>query len=107
MSAIIYNGVHYGLDQKNLAYVHAVTHNLLAADESFSLGIMASTDGGALVRHFLWISPSIPVEFLYDGDETVQLDESILDGMLDGVDESGMVIVGDGPMPFSIRESAK
>lgn len=107
MNAIVYNGVHYGLDQKNLAYVHAVTHNLLAADEAFSLGIMAAADGGELVRHFLWISPSIPVEFLYDGDETVQLDESILDAMLDGAEESGLVIVGDGPMPFSIRESAE
>lgn len=107
MSAIIYNGVHYGLDQKNLAYVHAVTHNLLAADESFSLGIMAEAEGGGLVRHFLWISASIPVEFLYEGDETVQLDETILDEMLDGAEESGMVIIGDGPMPFSIRESAK
>lgn len=107
MSAIIYNGVQYGLDQKNLAYVHAVTHNLLAADEGFSLGIMGAGDGGELVRHFLWISPSIPVEFIYDGDETVQLDETILDEMLDGVEESGMVIIGSGPMPFSIRESAK
>lgn len=107
MSAIIYNGVHYGLDQKNLAYVHAVVHNLLAAEESFSLGIMATTDEGELVRHFLWLSPAIPVEFLYDGDETVQLDEKILDAMLDGAEESGMVIVGDGPMPFSIRESAE
>lgn len=106
MSAIIYNGVHYGLDHKNLAYVHAVTHNLLAADEAFSLGIMASADGGEPIRHFLWLSPAIPVEFLYDGDETVQLDESVLDAMLDGVEETGMVIVGDGPMPFSIRESS-
>ena len=106
MSAIIYNGVHYEMDLKNLAYVHAVTHNLLAANEGFSLGIVGDSGGGEPVRHFLWVSPAIPVEFLYDGDETVQLDENILDAMLDGAEESGMVIVGSGPMPFSIRESA-
>lgn len=105
MSALIYNGTRYGLNGEMLAYVHAVTQKMFAQGENFSLGITATNGAGDPVRHFLWASPSIPIEFLYDGDETVQLDGKLFDTMVEGVEEFGLLAIGFGPLPYSFEEA--
>lgn len=110
MATFIYNGTHYGLGENNrdLAYIQAVAEHRFREGRGFPLGIFGTDSKGEFARHFFWMHPSIPVEFLYSPGETVQLDGELFDMQIAATESPFGLLIGEyaaDNMPFSFEEA--
>ncbi|WP_203137238.1 DUF7882 family protein [Microbacterium sp. JZ31] len=81
------------VDDRTLAHLKAVITTKLRRSESFTLSWQAPDRHG---RTTVWIHPSIPVKFLFDGQEPTQLNRDWIQRLADSALEGrGIILTGE------------
>lgn len=104
MSSLVYNGVPTEVDDLSLAYIHAVSDRLFSEGKGFYLGFFGTSDNGDPIRLFFWMHPSVPAEFRYNSNETLQLNGDLFESHLENASSPGGMSIGDGEFPYSFKE---
>jgi hypothetical protein len=76
MGRLIYAGTtSYDIDDRMLAHLRAAAMVKLRRRESFMLSWVIDLSAGS-GRVSLWVSPAIPLEFVFSGSRALRLDET-------------------------------
>jgi hypothetical protein len=107
VSVLVYNGKSISVGNDVLAYMQAVTAHVFSEGRSFTMGLAGKTNAGEAIRHYLWVHPSIPIEFTYDGNETIQLHSGLFEAYYEMILKAGFVVFGDldAKLPYSFEET--
>lgn len=100
MGQLVYAGSGIGLADAVLVHLEALTRHAFREGNAFMLAIHATTDDGVVGAQSLWLSPQIPVQFVYEAYETVEIDRQLIDEMYKSVIDSGIYYLGDGPLAY-------
>lgn len=100
MGQLVYAGSTIGLADAVLVYLEALTQQAFREGKAFMLAIQGTSDEGDVVAQSLWLSPQIPVQFVYEAYETVEIDRQLIDKMYKSVIDSGIYYLGDGPLAY-------
>ncbi|MCK8675115.1 hypothetical protein M1M07_28915 [Rhodococcus sp. HM1] len=105
MATLVYNGKRIGLAPHVLAEVHALVSVAFPTGKCFSMGLVGTDGDGDVFRDFLWMHPSIPLEFIYDESETAKVKESVIALHLEAIESVAVVVIGDakGWLPFAFE----
>lgn len=87
-------------DDRTLAHVKSVIITKLRRQECFTLTWLADR-GTDRRRVTLWIHPSIPMEFEFDGIERAELNRAWLELMIVDAAASGEIFIADEPAHIS------
>ncbi|TDZ91133.1 hypothetical protein [Mycobacteroides salmoniphilum] len=100
MGQLIYAGSSYDIYGDGFVLLDVLTRNAFEEGKSFTVVLRGVTEHGETVARSLWLSPHIPVQFLYQDYETLQIPRDTFAELYDSVIESGIYFLGDGPLPY-------
>lgn len=91
--------LYYGVDDTGieipdrlLAHLKVLVSTKLRRSESFTLS-WRHPAGEAPGRSTIWLEPSIPLRFVFDGAETEKLDSALLTRLAESANSSGGLLV--------------
>lgn len=100
------------IDDVVLAHARAVISTKLRRNESFTLSWLEDVDGEPR-RSTVWMNPTIPLRFSFEGAEPHRLDRELLQRMADAANTvAGMTLddapreLADAPARSGLREAA-
>jgi len=80
------------IEDRALAHLKAVIVVKLRRNESFTVSWRHPDDAG---RSTLWLHPSIPLHFMFEGSEPEQLNRIWLEKLMDSANTSGGILLVD------------
>lgn len=100
------------VDDDVLAHARAVISTKLRRNESFTLSWLEQV-GGEQRRSTIWMNPTIPLRFAFEGAEPHRLDRELLQRMADAANTvAGMTLddasraLAEAPARGALREAA-
>lgn len=102
MGQLIYAASSYNIADPGLVLLDAVTRHAFSEGKSFTVILQGTAveDDGVVAARTLWFSPHIPVQFLYQDYETIQISRDTFDEFYNSVIDCGICFLGDGPLPY-------
>lgn len=102
MGQLNYAGSSYDISDPGLVMLDAVTRHAFSEGKSFTVVLQGTAveGDGAVAARSLWFSPHVPVQFLYQDYETIQISRDTFDEFYNSVIECGICFLGDGPLPY-------
>ncbi|CPR84195.1 MULTISPECIES: hypothetical protein [Mycobacteroides] len=100
MGQLIYAGSSYDISDLGLVALDALTRRAFSEGKSFTLILRGASEEGDVVARSLWMSPHVPLQFLYEGYETIQIPRAAFAEMYKSVIDTGIHLLGDGPLPY-------
>lgn len=112
MATLVYNGVHFkGLGHADVSYIQVVAAKRFREGKGFSVGVFGTKNSGEVVKHFLWLHPSIPTEFIYGNESTFEIDPETVDLYLEMAETPVGIFIGNAmsrsDLPFAYPVDAK
>jgi len=99
MGTLTYNKTVIDFDDRVLAHVQIVVVNKLRRRESFAMSWRDSEEAGG-GRSAIWLDPSIPLYFKFDGSRLPAISRTWLEQLRDSADSStGLVVTGENAEP--------
>ena len=104
MGSLVYESMVFEFEDRLLAHLQVVIVNKLRRGESFVMSWRVSAEVGS-GRASLWLHPSIPLYFEFDGSRVPSINREWLARLGNAADSSlGLVVVGeDGAIPAAGR----
>lgn len=102
-----------GVPDDHLAYLDAFTRHAFLESKSFAVMICGQIDGPYGVvdaARSLWFAPQIPVQFVYQGYETVEIRRPVFEHLYEStITKGGVYLVGSSEsLPYEFTgESAR
>lgn len=100
MGQLIYAGSSHDIADPALVELDALTRRAFSEGKSFTLILRGASEEGDVVARSLWMSPHVPLQFLYEDYETIQIPRDRFDELYNSVIDSGIHFLGDGPLPY-------
>jgi hypothetical protein len=106
MGTLTYADVDIEFDDRVLAHLQIVIVNKLRRRESFAMSWRDADDVGD-GRSAIWIDPSIPLYFKFDGSRVPSIDREWLTALAESADSSrGLIVMDDHGVPESAGRRA-
>ncbi|MGB3708932.1 hypothetical protein [Gordonia sp. (in: high G+C Gram-positive bacteria)] len=106
MGQIVYNGTPIKIADFVVAQADSITNHLFREGVSFTMFIEGHDDKGRSLSRSMWMSPQIPIEFVYVDYETTKIPRDLFNEQVRRVTEDGMLFFGDDvPVPWEFSDA--
>jgi len=92
MGTIFYGTTPIRIEDRALAHLKVVISTKLRRNESFTLS-WRNADGEKPGRETIWLHPSIPLRFVFDEAEPLQLSRSWIEELANSANSSGGILL--------------